>query len=293
MILGFVHPITGARFPLPKAFEELSDVVPEGFLRALITKEELDTRHQGDGLTITSGLGCPRKWFIQRAKKVHVDPQKMWAAQRGTFLHEHMGHASSLSEDWYTEELNEDKCVFEGELFGLKMSCKMDLLRRDYSELADFKFRNPYAVKYLERLPDGTLLAGESDRAQLNMGKMLMEQQLGMDLSNMVMTVWVDSGGWHRTKVLPMSLHEIGAVRPGGGKHTVRDIFSILNTAIMEWRALKAEHGENVPEEKLDAVVRSIPMVGMDMYKGKRGGQCACSHYCEVKDACYDVEGGM
>ena len=186
MLIGWLNPLTGKKVDLFE-FDEMKGVVPYGVLAAILRKEQTDVRHQGAGLTITMGLGCPRKTMIQRMLPVHADPKKMWAAMRGTLLHEQMGHAMGTVEGWWTEEVDEDKCVYEGTLFGWRMSCKVDALRKDYGELWDFKFRSDFARKFIG--PD--LIARETDSAQLNMARLLMEQTLGRGLGDMRMTEWI------------------------------------------------------------------------------------------------------
>ena len=40
--------------------------------------------------------------------------------------------------------------MFSGELFGIKMSCKIDALKKDYSTLMDWKFRADGAEKWID-----------------------------------------------------------------------------------------------------------------------------------------------
>lgn len=251
----------------------------------MVFKEQQDTRHSGKNITITSGLGCPRKLLIQRMLPSAVNPVKLWAMQRGTWLHEQVGHAMGAVVDgdgqpvWWSEELNPEQCVYEGELFGVKMSCKVDALRRDYGELWDFKFRSERAARYID--VDG--VADRRDACQLNMARLLIGGATGKDTSRMSLVAWVDSGGWYRTEAPLMSEEEIGRYCPGGGSTSVRTIFETLNWAMNKWE-------DGAGEDECKGVINSVKLVGLDMYKDKGGGN-ACTKYCEYKETCDRVGG--
>lgn len=268
MITGFIHPVTGRKHSL-QSVGAITPVIPEGVLLNLVYKEKMDDRHKGTAITVTSGLSCPRKTMIHRMLPVHVNPSKMWAALRGTWLHEHIGHAMSSTGLYYTEELDESKCVFEGILFGITMSCKVDAYTKDYSELLDFKFRG--------RMPRDLY---PTDIAQMNMCRILMEQVTHMDLSGMRMHIWVEAGGWCRFEVPFMSMEEVGALHPGGSEMCVQDIFHTLA------RSMEKCTGGNEKE-----VIRALPLVGQKMYVNKNGNMC--SHYCEVQEECMEMEGEL
>ncbi len=293
MIVGWRSPIDGHIHDI-KDFEGLGKQIPEPILRAIVHKMDTDVRHSGDSITITSGLSCPRKMLIYRMLPVTPDPMKMWAMQRGTWLHECVGLSLGENDAWWTEEVAPEACIFDGELFGVPMSCKLDALKKDYSTLVDWKFRNDWSAKYMD--PSG--LAKEEDCAQLNMARMLIEQRTGKDLSDMQMYVWVlMSSDIKRTRVPFMTKEAVARVRPGGGKHSIQEIFVELDKAMRAWQGAAEEQGvelQAVEQGMLQKIISCVPMVGQEMYKNKRNpSRCMCTAYCEVQEECFACEGGF
>jgi hypothetical protein len=291
-IVGWKSPLDGKVYALDD-FEPLNRVIPEPVLRAMTRKVELDTRHRGPNITITSGLSCPRKTLISRALPYAPDPTKMWKMHRGTWLHECVGLSLAENDAWITEESDPDACTFEGELFGIKMSCRVDAYKKDHSTLVDWKFRGDGAEKWVD--PMGR--AKDEDSAQLNMARMLMEQTFDADLSEMEMYVWVMSGQTVRTTVPLMSEEQLGAIRPGSTKYktcdfTIREIFTLLKAGMDKWQALGGE-GDTVGVEDIRETVHALPMVGQSMYVGRSGQTNMCTNYCELQDECYACEGGI
>lgn len=291
MILGWQNPLDGRTYGL-EDFGGMASVVPEPVLRAMAHKAKHDTRHQGPNVTITSGLSCPRKTFISRSFPTYPDPTKMWKMQRGTWLHEMVGLSLSENDAWVTEEGDHDGCVFKGNIFGTDMTCLIDARKKDWSQLIDWKFRGDGAERWID--PMGA--AKTEDAAQLNMARLLMEQQENQDLRDMAMYVWVMSGAMVKTTCAYMTEEQIGQVRPGGGKYNVKEIFTLLNAGFAEWVHIAKElnvEPTQVPHEKLQPVVAKMPMVGEGMFASKRKGTNMCTSYCEVSDECFACNGGI
>jgi len=40
-------------------------------------------------------------------------------------------------------------------------------------------------------------------------------------------------------------------------------------------------------------IVKGVPMLGSTMFRGKKPGQSMCTSYCQFKDACFGIEGGL
>lgn len=289
MIVAWRHPLNGMPVALTD-FDALDGVMPEPVLRGMLRKQEIDTRHTGSNITITSGLGCPRKLLVSRMLPCTVDPQKLWAMHRGTWLHEHMGLMLGENDDWYTEEIAPDKCTYEGTLFGVKMSCKVDAVKKDYSKLLDWKFRRDGNEKFVDAYGE----ARDTDAAQVNMARLLIEQTLGRQLPDMQMYVWVMAGQCIRTRAPHMTEAEIGMIKPGSGDYTVREIFDMLRLSMLKWEEAASPSLTDAPLETKQAIIRQLPMVGQTMYRNaRRPTQCACQDYCEVRDECFEVEGGI
>jgi hypothetical protein len=274
-------------------FGALDGIMPEPVLRGMIAKQSNDKRHTGTNITITSGLGCPRKLLVNRMLDVTPDPQKLWKMHRGTWLHEHMGLMLGENEDWYTEEINPERCEYAGTLFGVELSCKVDAVRKDYTRLLDWKFRADGNEKFID--PMGA--ASATDAAQVNMARLLMQQVLNRDLSDMLMQVWIMAGECVRTTAPLMTEYEIGQVRPGSGQYNVSQIFGFIGSAMEEWKTAAATLGcdvNDVPLATKHRIIQRIPMVGQYMYRNARKPmQNGCTSYCEVKDECFGVEGGI
>lgn len=295
MIVGWKSPLDGRVYPLDDC-EPLHRVIPEPVLRAMSLKAQKDKRHSGAEVTITGGLSCPRKTLITRMMPVTPDPSKMWKMQRGTWLHEMVGLSLGENHDWWTEEVDEDACIFNGELFGVQLSCKVDALRKDYGVLMDWKFRGDGAEKWID--PQGR--AKDEDSAQLNMARMLIEQRTQRDLSSMEMYVWVMAGQTVRTTVPYLTEEQVGMIHPGGGSYTIKEIIKILDDGMRKWKEAadnsRIAQGDlhALPADEMRAIVRPLPMVGERMYSKRATPQInMCTRYCEVQDECYGCNGGI
>lgn len=292
MIVAWRNPLNGMPVPLTD-FDALDGVMPEPVLRGMLRKQEIDTRHTGSNITITSGLSCPRKLLVQRMLPCTVDPQKLWAMHRGTWLHEHMGLMLGENGEWWTEEVAPIECTFEGTLFGVKLSCKVDALRKDYSRLMDWKFRKDGNERFVDAYGE----ARDTDAAQVNMARLLIEQNIGRELPGMQMHVWVMAGQCIRTLAPHMTEHEIGQIKPGSGDYTVLQIFDMLRMSVDLWAKAAQDKQctlDDVPIDLKQSIIHALPMVGLTMYRNsRRPTQCACQDYCEVRDECFEVEGGI
>lgn len=289
MIIGWRSPLDGRVYGL-EDYAALGHVIPEPVLRAMSKKAQLDTRHQGPGVTITGGLSCPRKTAVSRMLPSTPDPTKMWKMQRGTWLHEMVGLALGENEEWWTEETSDEHCVYEGEVFGVRMSCKVDALKKDYSHIIDWKFRGDGAEKWID--PMG--VAKPEDAAQVNMARMLIEQAIGRELPEMLMQIWVMAGRTVLTTAPHMSEGRLGEIHPGGGTYSIAEIFKLVDRAMSAWKQAGSGDPDSVPMEERQKIIASLPMVGETMYRKKRAPSLnMCTSYCEFQDECYGCSGGL
>lgn len=292
MIIGFYNPLDGRKYGLQE-LDKFGYSMPQAVLQAMIRKEAIDKRHSGTNITITMGMGCPREVLINRLLDTYPDPQKIWAMHRGTWLHEQVGLAQGTLEDWWTEESAPEHCIYTGQLGGITMSCKIDAVKKDFSELLDWKFRKDGAEKFV----DVNRVAKPEDACQLNMARMLMEQCLGRDLSDMKMYIWVMSGECMRTEAPLMSWAQICAVHPGGSEHTIGEIFEMLRAAMAKWTE-EAELEGTTPDQismaSRLAIINTLPQVGKSQFVNRRNPSiCKCTMYCPVKNECFDLLGGI
>lgn len=287
MIIGWRSPLDNKVYEL-NDFAALGRAIPEAVLRSMVRKLELDKRHTGTNITITSGLSCPRKLLINRMLPTTPDPSKMWKAQRGTWLHECVGMSLGENDEWITEEKDADACTFAGTLFGIDMSCRVDAIRKDYSVILDWKFRGDGSERWVDPLGR----ARDTDAAQINMARMLIEQSTHKDLRDMEMYVWVMAGQTIRTTAPYMTEAQVGSMKPAGADYTVAEIFNMLKTSMNLWEAAAQVEGNGdlyaVPESTTQSIIHRLPMVGEKMYNGK-----GCTQYCEVNEECFAIEGGI
>ena len=119
-----------------------------------------DVRHSGIGLTATGIMGCPRQRFLAMTQDYYVDPTWSFAAARGTALH--ATAAKHLDpETWYSEGSDPMRMVLIGRLWkgafeedgdmvtadGVKVSAMVDGIRRDMTEIIDWKFPKDWSVR--------------------------------------------------------------------------------------------------------------------------------------------------
>lgn len=292
MIIGFYNPLDGRKYGLHE-LDKFSYSMPEAVLRAMLNKEASDKRHSGTNITITMGMGCPREVLINRLMDTHPDPQKMWAMHRGTWLHEQIGLAHGTLEGWWSEESSPEHCVYSGTLGGITLSCKVDALKQDFTELMDWKFRRDGAERYV----DINRIAKPEDACQVNMARMLIEQCTGQDLSHMKMYVWVMSGECIRTEAPLMNWEQIKMVHPGGSEHTIGDIFKMLQGAMSMWTQFAADEGaipEHISTKARHDIIKSLPLVGKSQFVNRKNPSiCKCTMYCPVRNECFDLLGGI
>lgn len=292
MIIGFYNPLDGRKYGLHE-LDKFSYSMPRAVLQAMLNKEASDERHSGTNITITMGMGCPREVLINRLLDTHPDPQKMWAMHRGTWLHEQIGLAQGTQEDWWSEESAPEHCVYTGTLAGIHMSCKVDALKKDFSELMDWKFRRDGAERYV----DVNRTAKIEDACQVNMARMLIEQCTGQDLSHMKMYIWVMSGECIRTEAPLMNWEQIKAVHPGGSEYTIGEIFVMLDKAMHTWTQLAMQEDKLVHDishlARLE-IINQLPQVGKSQFVNRKNPSiCKCTMYCPVRNECFDLLGGI
>lgn len=287
-IMGLVHPTNGKRYRLDGPLDDFRTVMPPPVVRDIVRRQREDTRHSGDHITVTGGLGCPRRLVIERFMQHYSDPTKMWAVTAGSVLHEWLG---SLHEDgWVTEEENEAACSFSGTLFGMAMGCKVDARKLDHSAIIDYKTSLNGATKWIKRDDYGQPQWDDKDAhviAQLNMCRLLMAQQVGCDASGVEMWVWGMSESTVLRRCPVWDEERIGRVHPGGSKYTVREHFI----------AIKAAFDLLKDVDYIDSTARnvaaSMPLFGLDMWKSPKTGGNSCVSMCAVKMECDSCQGGI
>lgn len=253
-----------------------------------------DVRHSTFDLTATRCLSCPRKDLIAVTQDYYIDPNKRGAMVRGTALHE-VAARNLDPAVWYNEETGPFGLACPGYLFpqlvaelgtdelgivtaaGVRLSAKLDAVRKDWTEIVNWKFPKDWSVQFRPK----TGIAKDDAVAQVNIERLLLAQQQwaidgGYSMSTVNMTIWDHALGRDEGPTALMVPHateeEILAHKPGGGEWTVADIVSTRVKLQREYEKVK---GDPLAVERLCA---DAPCCG----KGKMFGGKAHSDYCDV-----------
>ena len=238
-----------------------------------------DVRHSTLDITATQIMDCPRKIYIDRTTEYYVDPRKRAASDRGTGQHTVMGKILDPAK-YYTEENDPIRLSIGGTLFGVPISAKADVIKRDLSEIIDAKFPKDWSVRYRDKLGK---VRGEY-AIQLNEMRLLLGQQEwaikdGYDPDNVNLTLWDhglgDIEGPMCQNAVHMSEDEMANTKPYMSTLTVSQHIEILSEVKRLHEEIKP--GDDLAKEQLAA---GIPLVGLPMFNGKK-----CNG-CEVKDKC-------
>lgn len=292
--MGWTHPLTKRIVPLDDPGMEL--VMPKAVLRFMKEKEEKDVRHSGVNVTVTAPLGCARQLFLSRALPTNPNPQVMWPMTGGTMLHQFLGEIVTNGE-WYSEENYPEKCEFEGVIGEVKMGCKVDLIKRDYSAIWDFKTSFKNADKWVAA--DRT--AKEGHQVQLNLCRELVQQQTGIDMSGCEMAAWVVSATWQKTIAPKLTVQQcldapVGATRYTKGKiWKYGEVLYHIRKMFEMWEEAAEDYGgdlHEVPLARRQEIARGLPLFGESMYNNRTGGNM-CTDYCGLAKDCQLLGGGL
>jgi len=288
--------MTGKRVPISRV-AEMENVMPPGVLVAIKDREDGDTRHSGTAQTATAFNGCPRKLLIERMLDVYIDPQKLWPARGGQMLHEQFGLEVAAEKNpdgslkWWTEEMDPDKCVHTGEIWGIEYSWKGDLVRRDWGEIGDWKCSFNRADKWVAPNRKAKL----EHSIQLNMGRKGVERTIGRDMRDITMWAYIVGGKWVKTYADYMTDDQMAGVKIGGSKFTAKELFTDVHKAYLRWLDEAARYDGDlykVPVEMRKKIAREMKLYGTDLWKNRQGGN-ACTDYCAISKDCDELEGGV
>jgi len=301
MILGWFNPLTNRIVPMDDPGIEM--VMPREVLCYMVEKEKGDKRHSGDSITVTSSMGCARAMGINRMLPTNPDPQKMWPMTGGTMIHKPLAEMYENSEDWWTEEKYPEKCSFIGEIDGVKMGCLLDLVKRDYSKIWDWKTSFKDKTKWL-KVGDRSSTTNpwnSSYAVQLNLGAELVQQQEQRDMSEAELAAWIVSGRWQKVLCDRASVLECLNAEVGTGKYTkgrrwkYGEVLDHVKRMFEMWREAAIPYNgqlEEVPLDKRREIIRGLPMFGESMFNNAKGGNM-CTDYCAVRKDCMNIGGGL
>jgi hypothetical protein len=258
LIVGWYCVKCKANVPL-NHFNECDAVHPD-FAAAVLADSRKD---RGEGVHVTSALGCPRRTAIECSVDVYVNPLNYNSILGGTAWH-------SLME---TTSTRPELCEVEvrGVVGGIALVGKVDRLHPP-TAISDWKTTSEWAEKWLSKPKDEGGGMKAEHLAQMSLYAELVEQSFG----------WRPTHGvvWYRTHKshLPFaealwSLDQTLAFKPLNGDFSISELISQLDR-FYSWQnqtgALRCDWYE-------------LPLAGSSQMYGTK---TACD-YCSVRETCY------
>jgi hypothetical protein len=236
---------------------------------------------------------------------------KLWVPFSGTGMHEKLGEWVAREKDergqpvWYTEDADESKCIFEGEVLGTHMGAKLDAITRACyggdgpKRIIDFKTTLSGGDRFAD--PSGAASIGHA--CQLNIGRMLVERSLGLEEGSVGMCAWVVGKTWVPTWAPIMSEAQILAApvgvtnentKRGVGMPTVGELLEQVKAFVAWWEQQGEGYGglDKVPANVVEAYVGGMPLAGQGMWMA-RTGEDKCRRDCAWAWDCARVGGGV
>jgi len=277
-IVGWTNPYTNRRH-LVQDYVGMAKVMPREILDIIARKDVEDKVHIGTNLTVTSGIGCPRRLVIERFLPCYPNPQRLWAPMMGTKWHEVLAQEMKGKPGWVVEVNGGVKeCEVSGWLFGFAMTGRMDARFEDDGvvlEIKDYKFSLSGADKFV----DENWVAKPEHIVQLNALRLLLKQMGKVVSDNVGMVAWVVGGSWIPTRVPIKSEEEIGSIKVFGSKYTVHELFKYVGNSFA-----RIDKGESPT-----SIAEGLPLFGKDMMKSRKGTSMCDS--CAVKGDCMELGG--
>jgi hypothetical protein len=246
-------------------------------------KIQEDVRHSTLAITATRTMTCPRQTFIETLWDYYVNPSDTALRDRGTALHEVAAGAAN-PKVWITEKSDPVRMTLTGKLGGVELSMQCDAIRRDMTEIVDYKFPLDFAVSYRK----GSKAKPEYS-CQLNMARLFLAEkdwaiEAGYDPETVLLTIWNHAMGKNEGPMAQEAVHmteqEILGTKPGGSQHTIEEIISIHQWMVEAYK----KAGSPTDMGKLKEIAAQIPLVGEPMFNGTK-----CREYCDVTDICMGI----
>lgn len=252
-----------------------------------------DVRHSGIAITATGIMGCPRQRFLNMTQDYYVDPTWSFAAARGTALHSTAARHLN-PEVWYSEATDPVRMELIGRLWkgqfeqdgdlvtadGVRVSALTDGIRRDMTEILDWKFPKDWSVRY--RNKDGT--AKPEHKVQLNEARLLLAQQewaikSGYDPDNVMLTLWDHALGATDGPMALSAAHmsDMDMLDMSTGPDSEYQIGEVIEQSIKDYRWWLGEQ-ESKTKEKVEEYAASIPCMGEAKFRGT-----GCQKYCACR----------
>ena len=288
MIKGWFNVLTKTTHAVDD-YVGMANVMPAPLLRIIKRLDDEDVDHVGTRLTVTSGIGCPRRTLIERLLPTTPDPVRLMAATLGTGWHGLLASEMKGMDGW-TVEANggRDECRVKGQLLGHAMTGRMDA-RHEHGGQVDEVWDYKFSMSGADQFTDGLKAKGEH-AAQLNMLRLLMIQQ-GMRVSPGVkMTAWVIGKTAVPTVARTMDELSIGLTPILNSSFTVREGTDEVAEAFAMVDRLPQLSSGGPPLEDVREVIKAMPMRGLDMLRNDKKGTSLCD-YCAFKHDCEELAG--
>lgn len=267
--------------------------MPQEILEDLIAREVGDERHSGTALTITAGLGCPRRVAIERFLPVWPDPDVLWKMHGGSILHAHFAKVLAGKRGWHTEH-NGGRvgCEVTLRIFGYEMTALLDAYHTREDGAIDIIRDYKTSFNGADQWVADDRHAEPHHEVQLNLQRIGCEQMGWPVAEDVVMEAWVVSRTMKRTVAARRDELALGLVPVGITKYhgthrswTVRELFDILVECFDKVTAAAGD------EAKVREVISAMPKVGLDMWiANPRKGTTGCDS-CPVQRECQHLDG--
>lgn len=247
----------GRQVPLDHfATTKCGDTVHPDFANAVLksSTEHNERRGGTPGVSVTQGLGCPRRAAIELSVPYYLDPLTMNAPETGTAWHAHLERASVDPKNTEVE--------LAGVIAGIKVTGRCDRLRPP-DTIEDAKHVNDFRRKYLKTM------APDNHRAQLSIYAELVEQTFGWRPTRGVIWYHFTMSGpdaFLPTKVDLLPIADALQLKPQLGKYSVLELFQQADSFFSG--AVKWE---------------DLPLAGESQMFGDKS---LCT-YCSVREVCW------
>lgn len=262
--------------------------MPLGWIIGIIEDQAGDSTHAEGNITATRLFDCPRKVLIEdfvgpaapRGGLV-FDPTRMNSARAGTVIHADIAKhtpGGGYHEIRFPLDGQEPPVLDLGGGVQVPISGGVDYIEPNIVCIEEYKTHSESAHKFKWNRK----AADPEVRAQVGIYKTLIERALaGVRVEKA--RIWHGAmtsakhpaPPWFDIEVDPMTLQEVGDMRPFGAKQTVRDIAAMYLWALAKIREIPATRETPEWYAAFDSIVNTLPMVGETQFGGEK-----CLTYC-------------
>jgi hypothetical protein len=268
-----------------------------------ITKDRAEDRVHCEGnITATRLTTCPRQVLIEDFVQpmpdhpdfgLVFDPRRMNSARFGQVVHKDIEvntPPGGYKELQFPLEGKEPPLLDFGGGVTCRISGKVDYIHPNIVCMEDYKVHGESAHRF-----KWNKRAGDPEtRSQFGIYKKLIEDSVeGADIKEAI--IWHGAmtsakhpaPPWFKVPVVPLSLEEIGEVRPFGARHSVREIIKMYQWATEQIGKIEKPRHTMEWYEEFNKIVNVLALVGETMFGGQK-----CLSYCgPAQPYCYALAG--